>query len=98
MIPSNAGYVSSCRVGVPFTISGHTDNVGGKEYQKWITKVQAQSIGAYLWSHGIPVEHMKITAMGDEDTIATNRTVHGAAMNRRIEIHLRRAPFIPKSL
>jgi outer membrane protein OmpA-like peptidoglycan-associated protein len=77
-------------------VCGFADNVSGYHYSRYVSRIQAQSVMAYLWTHaGIPWEHMRVIAAGSEDPIATNLTVRGKGQNRHIEIRLRRGYFAP---
>jgi len=77
-------------------ICGFADNVSGYHYSRYISRVQAQSVKAYLWTHAdVPWEHMRVIAVGSEYPIATNLTVRGKGQNRHVEIRLRRAYYAP---
>ena len=72
-------------------ICGFDDNTAGDHYSHFISRVQAQSVMAYLWTHaGIPWIKMRVIAVGQDYPVATNLTVTGKAMNRHIEIRVRK--------
>lgn len=76
----------------PVTITGYTDNVASPKRNREFSQALANSIVTYLWTKGIPFERMTIQGSGEDDTIATNRTVQGNAMNRRVEIDFWQEP------
>ncbi|NCS80880.1 MAG: OmpA family protein, partial [Ignavibacteria bacterium] len=69
-------------------IGGHTDGIGSANYNKKLSKQRAQAIQDYLVSKGIAKSNLKIVGYGKENPIATNETVEGRSMNRRVEIKL----------
>jgi outer membrane protein OmpA-like peptidoglycan-associated protein len=66
-------------------VQGHTDNVGGDDYNMNLSNERAASVRAYLISKG--VSEVKITSKGYGETtpVASNNTSAGKAMNRRVE-------------
>lgn len=72
------------------TVTGFTDNVNLLDHRLRLSKLQAQSVATYLWTHGIKKERMKVYGGADSATIANPNTIHGNAYNRRVEITLRR--------
>lgn len=69
-------------------IGGYTDGVGSVNYNKKLSKQRAQAIQDYLVSKGVPKSNLKIVGYGKANPIATNDTVEGRSMNRRVEIKL----------
>ncbi|HLQ02086.1 MAG TPA: OmpA family protein [Burkholderiales bacterium] len=69
-------------------IAGHTDNVGGADYNRQLSQRRASAVAQYLVSRGV-TEPRVITAAGGEDhPIASNSTEQGRAANRRVEVTL----------
>ncbi len=68
-------------------IEAFTDNVGSDEESVEVSRKKAERIKAYLWAHGIDERRLDATGYGRIHDVASNRTVHGSAMNRRVEIH-----------
>ena len=68
------------------TITGHTDNVHNIRNLEKFTLQQAESFKAFFWAHGVELENMSADGKGDSDPVASNRTVKGSTMNRRLEI------------
>ncbi|HVV69662.1 MAG TPA: OmpA family protein [Gammaproteobacteria bacterium] len=74
------------RGNTPITVSGHTDNVGTDQGKLRRSKQQADTIAAYLWSQGIPLTNLTALGYGDTRPVSSNKSIDGAAANRRIEI------------
>jgi OOP family OmpA-OmpF porin len=69
-------------------IVGHTDDVGGADYNMALSLERAQSVRDYLVSKGLEPSKVVITGMGQTDPIADNSTPEGRAENRRVEVLL----------
>ena len=71
------------------TIVGHTDSVGGNQYNFGLSRRRAESVKAKLLEFGLAENRIVgIEAMGEEQPIATNETKEGRAQNRRVEFKL----------
>lgn len=73
---------------VKVEISGHTDDVGGEEYNKNLSERRAKSVVEYLVSKGIAQERLVYKGYGEERPIATNETDEGRKLNRRVEFNI----------
>lgn len=69
-------------------IIGHTDSSGETEANMWFGKKRANSVMEYFVSQGIEAEKLTISSKGETAPIATNATVEGRRLNRRIEINI----------
>lgn len=68
-------------------IDGHTDNVGGDAYNQRLSERRAQSVvEALTQRYGIASDRMKPEGFGASRPKATNDTVEGRALNRRVEL------------
>jgi outer membrane protein OmpA-like peptidoglycan-associated protein len=68
-------------------IEGHTDSVGGDEYNNKLSQSRAQSVSDYLTSAGVKSERIKaVTGFGKTKPVAPNDTNAGRQMNRRVEV------------
>lgn len=67
-------------------IEGHTDSVGGDDYNVGLSQRRADSVRSYLVRQG--VEAGRITAMGagKGSPVASNDTAAGRQQNRRVEV------------
>ncbi|MDP3684310.1 MAG: OmpA family protein, partial [Ignavibacteria bacterium] len=69
-------------------IGGHTDGIGSANYNKKLSKQRAQAIVDYLVSQGAKRNNLIIVGYGKDNPVATNETLEGRSMNRRVEIKL----------
>ncbi|MFA8450949.1 MAG: OmpA family protein [Bacteroidales bacterium] len=75
---------------VEILIKGHTDNVGGKEYNLQLSEKRANSVAQYLISKGINKNRIQKIGLGDTQHIASNDTEKGRNLNRRTEVEIRK--------
>ena len=73
---------------VKVEISGHTDNVGGLEYNDKLSQARAESVRNYLIKKGIAESRITAVGYGYSRPRASNNTPQGKAQNRRIEISI----------
>ncbi|MCZ4407508.1 OmpA family protein [Cryomorphaceae bacterium 1068] len=69
-------------------ISGHTDNVGGDDYNLNLSEQRAQSVVSHLQSNGIDPSRMIAKGYGESQPLATNDTPEGRQENRRTEFKI----------
>jgi outer membrane protein OmpA-like peptidoglycan-associated protein/opacity protein-like surface antigen len=69
-------------------IVGHTDNIGSKKYNDWISLRRANRVKSWLVKEGISAARITTAGVGFSEPIATNNTPEGRAKNRRIEFHV----------
>ena len=67
-------------------IGGYTDGVGSVKANKKLSEKRAQAVVDYLVSKGVNKHNLTIVGYGKDKPIATNKTLEGRAMNRRVEI------------
>jgi OOP family OmpA-OmpF porin len=71
------------------TIEGHTDSTGGDALNQQLSQERAQAVRDYLASNNVlPPYRMIAVGRGSADPLASNETVEGRALNRRIDIIL----------
>lgn len=71
--------------GMHLEISGHTDNVGSKSYNKRLSEDRAKSVVNYLIDNGIAADRLTAKGYGYDQPIADNKTEEGRKENRRTE-------------
>ncbi len=72
-------------------ISGHTDNVGSKEFNKWLSLRRAQAVVDYLVRKGQSKSRFIVEGYGEERPIASNDDEKdGRELNRRVEFKVLR--------
>src|SRR6266480_1312721 len=69
-------------------IAGHTDNVGGADFNRQLSQRRASAVAQYLQSKGVAEQRIMTAAGGEEHPIASNSTEQGRAANRRVEVTL----------
>lgn len=67
-------------------IEGHTDNVGEDAYNLSLSERRAQSVVAWLTSHGIAAARLNAVGKGETEPVASNDAADGRALNRRVEV------------
>ncbi len=70
------------------TISGHTDNIGGKEYNEWLSLMRSMSVKREILQLEIPEELVHIREFGQDNPLYDNRRWEGKLRNRRVDIIL----------
>ena len=68
------------------SIEGHTDNVGGHDYNVQLSKDRAATVESALVKAGIAADRLKSTGYGPDKPVADNATSRGRAQNRRVEL------------
>jgi outer membrane protein OmpA-like peptidoglycan-associated protein len=69
-------------------VEGHTDSVGGDEYNQQLSEHRAQSVRDYLVQQGINQYSIEARGLGKTQPIASNDTPEGRQQNRRVELVL----------
>ena len=70
-------------------MSGHTDNVGGKEFNLWLSERRAQAVVDYLIRHGQSESRFLVEGFGEDRPMASNDDEElGRELNRRVEFRV----------
>lgn len=69
-------------------VEGHTDSVGGDEYNQNLSEQRAQAVRDYFVQQGISAGSIEAKGFGKTEPIASNDTAEGRAQNRRVELVL----------
>lgn len=69
-------------------VEGHTDNRGGKAYNKKLSQRRANSVREYLVEQGLAPFRLTSVGYGLQKPIESNKTKQGRAANRRVEFHI----------
>jgi len=69
-------------------IEGHTDSVGGDEYNQNLSEKRAGAVRDYLVQQGITANSIDARGFGKTQPIASNDTPEGRQQNRRVELVL----------
>lgn len=82
----NVGVAVMARdISIFMTVEGHTDSSGPADYNQALSVARAESVVAYFSEGGIDPSRLAATGQGENEPIATNETVEGKALNRRVE-------------
>ncbi|MEQ1587275.1 MAG: OmpA family protein [Cyclobacteriaceae bacterium] len=66
----------------------HTDPIGGKEFNDWLSKMRSQSVLEVLILKDIPEKFISIKDWGLENPVYQNDSRRGMHMNRRVDVIL----------
>ena len=72
--------------GLKIAVEGHTDSVGGDEYNRKLSENRANSVRAYLVSQSIDPSAITAKGFGKTMPVADNSTAAGRQVNRRVEL------------
>ena len=67
-------------------VEGHTDSMGGEDYNLDLSQRRADAVKAYLLRRGIDPSRITSTGLGEAAPVASNATDAGRLQNRRVEI------------
>ena len=67
-------------------IHSHTDNIGGMEYNNWLSQMRSESVIYELVLQNIPYENIYIKDFGEFNPVFDNNSYKGRRLNRRVDI------------
>jgi len=70
------------------TIYSHTDNIGGKRYNEWLSMMRSQAVLRELAAKEISEELVIVKDFGQDDPLYTNSNYSGRNGNRRVDLIL----------
>jgi outer membrane protein OmpA-like peptidoglycan-associated protein len=79
-------------------IEGHTDSVGGEDYNLGLSEQRADSVRRALIDDDVSPERITIKGYGERFPVAGNDTPEGRQQNRRVEIVIMNEGVTAKSL
>ena len=80
-----AGIVSG-HPGLRLDVEGHTDSVGGEEYNQQLSEQRGTAVRDYLTQQGMTATSVTARGFGKTQPVASNDTAQGRQQNRRVEI------------
>jgi len=80
-----AGIVSG-HPGLRLDVEGHTDNVGGDDYNQQLSEQRGSAVRDYLTQQGMPQTSVTTKGLGKTQPVASNDTAAGRQQNRRVEL------------
>jgi outer membrane protein OmpA-like peptidoglycan-associated protein len=66
----------------------HTDPIGGKEYNQWLSRMRSEMVRSILLQRQIPEKKIASKEWGLENPVYSNESYTGMQMNRRVDIIL----------
>lgn len=66
-------------------LSGHTDNSGAETFNEKLSMQRAVEVKNYLVQNGIDESRLKTVGLGEMSPKASNNTIEGTALNRRVD-------------
>ncbi len=76
-------------------LDGHTDAIGGAEFNQKLSLERAQAVRAALMADGVPGSRLAVRGLGATQPVADNNTEAGRAKNRRVEVINLTPGFVP---
>ena len=67
-------------------IEGHTDSVGGDDYNLALSERRAEAVADALRFRGVPADRYEAKGLGKDFPVASNDSAAGRQQNRRVEI------------
>ena len=80
-----AGIVSG-HPGLRLEVEGHTDSVGGDDYNQRLSEQRGGAVRDYLTKGGMQPDSVTAKGLGKTQPVATNDTAKGRQQNRRVEL------------
>jgi outer membrane protein OmpA-like peptidoglycan-associated protein len=72
--------------GLKIAVEGHTDSVGGDEYNMRLSENRASAVRDFLTAQGVPAASVTSQGFGKTMPVADNATAAGRQQNRRVEL------------
>jgi outer membrane protein OmpA-like peptidoglycan-associated protein len=72
--------------GLRIDVEGHTDSVGGDDYNQKLSEERAGSVRDYLVTQGVPSSFVSAKGFGKTQPVTSNDTSAGRQQNRRVEM------------
>jgi outer membrane protein OmpA-like peptidoglycan-associated protein len=66
----------------------HTDPIGGKEYNEWLSEMRSMAVQGILLQKPIPEHKISIKDWGLDNPVYSNNSYEGMMMNRRVDVIL----------
>ncbi|WP_263419530.1 OmpA family protein [Terriglobus albidus] len=67
-------------------VEGHTDSVGGDDYNQKLSEDRANTVASFLTTEGVPQDNVTAKGFGKTRPVADNTTAQGRQQNRRVEL------------
>lgn len=74
------------RPSATFVVGGHTDSLGGEQYNLELSQARADAVVQWWIDRGVDPDRLTAIGRGEIEPIASNETSEGREQNRRIEV------------
>jgi outer membrane protein OmpA-like peptidoglycan-associated protein len=71
----------------------HTDPIGGKRFNEWLSKMRSEAVFQLLLDKFIPEKMIHIKDWSFDNPVYSNETFQGMIMNRRVDVIIRPVVF-----
>ena len=83
---ARVGGIISGHPGLRLEVEGHTDSVGGDEYNQRLSEHRGEAVRDYLTQQGMQGSSVTTKGFGKTQPVASNETASGRQQNRRVEL------------
>jgi outer membrane protein OmpA-like peptidoglycan-associated protein len=83
---ANVAGIVAGHPGLKLDVEGHTDSVGGEEYNQKLSEQRSNSVREYLTGHGMQSAAVTSRGFGKTQPVSSNDTANGRQQNRRVEL------------
>lgn len=66
----------------------HTDPIGGKEYNEWLSEMRSSAVFDVLIEKAVPERKISVKDWGLDNPVYSNNSWQGMRMNRRVDVIL----------
>lgn len=74
-------------------LTSHTDPIGGKEFNEWLSKMRSEAVFQLLQENSIPEHFIHIKNWDYENAVFRNDNYYGRMLNRRVDVILHPVVF-----
>ncbi|MCB0557535.1 MAG: OmpA family protein [Lewinellaceae bacterium] len=71
------------------SVHSHTDDIGSKEYNDWLSRNRSESAFRKLMDNGVLPDQISVEDFGELNPVYDNSTWEGKLKNRRVDIILK---------
>lgn len=68
------------------SITSHTDNIGGAEYNQWLSKMRSEAVIQKLLLRSVLFDQINSQDFGQHNPLYSNKSWRGRINNRRVDI------------
>lgn len=68
------------------SLYSHTDNIGGRQFNEWLSQMRSYSVLEKLVEKNIPPEYIQIKDFGQDNPWFSNSDWEGRILNRRVDV------------